>query len=111
MTLGKPIKTESGQAVALDDPAVSGNLISFRMKYVFKFFCDDNPYFKAEYIVMISFTATDVNKAVELLKDEETKKIFLEKQVFRTLWTILRATIMNAFNRHSLPPVQLPWIV
>ena len=111
LTLGKPIKTESGQAVALDDPAVSGNLISFRMKYVFKFFCDDNPYFKAEYIVMISFTATDVNKAVELLKDEETKKIFLEKQVFRTLWTILRATIMNAFNRHSLPPVQLPWIV
>ena len=111
LTLGKPIRSESGQAVALDDPNISGNIISFRMKYVFKFFCDDNPYFKAEYIVMISFTATDVNKAVELLKDEELKKFFVEKQLNRTLWTIMRGRIMDAFNRHSLPPVQLPWIV
>ena len=98
LTLGKPIRTESGQAVALDDPTVSGNLISFRMKYVFKFFCDDTPYFKAEYVIMTSFSATDVNKAVELLKDEETKKFFLENECIQQAFIASRSTTLDFLN-------------
>lgn len=111
LSLGKEITTESGQAFANEDPVINEDMLFFRVKYVFTFSCEKKPYFKAEYIVMISFKSANVQKAAELLKDDELKKIFVEKQLSRTLWTILRGTIMNAFNRHSLPPVQLPWIV
>lgn len=111
LTFGKEITTESGQALANEDPIINEDMIFFRVKYVFTFSCEKKPYFKTEYIVMASFKSADVQKASELLKDEELKKFFVEKQLNRTLWTILRGTIMDAFNRHSLPPVQLPWIV
>ena len=111
LSFGKEISTESGQALANEDPVINENMLFFRVKYVFTFSCEKKPYFKTEYIVMISFKSAEVQKAAELLKDEELKKVFVEKQLNRTLWTILRGTIMDAFNRHSLPPVQLPWIV
>ena len=111
LALGKEIAIESGQAFAKEDPVVKEDSIFFRVKYVFKFLCAKKAYFKTEYVVMISFKSKDVQKASELLKDEELKKFFVEKQLNRTLWTILRGTIMDAFHRHSLPPVQLPWII
>ncbi|PWJ35829.1 hypothetical protein [Fibrobacter succinogenes] len=111
MTLGKEIEIESGQAFAKDDPVVNEDSILFRVKYVFKFSCEKKEYFRTEYVVMFSFKSADVQKAAELLKIEKLKKIFVEKQLSRTIWTILRGTIMDAFNRHSLPPVQLPWII
>lgn len=105
------IAIESGQAFAKEDPVITEDLIYFRVKYVFKFSSEKKQYFKTEYVIMISFKSENIQKVSELLKDEELKKIFVEKQLNRTLWTILRGTIMDAFNRHSLPPVQLPWIV
>jgi hypothetical protein len=42
---------------------------------------------------------------------DEVKDIFLKKQLRRTLWIILRGTVLDAFNRHSLQPVPLPWVV
>ena len=111
LALGKEIAIESGQAFAKEDPVVKEDSIFFRVKYVFKFLCAKKAYFKTEYVVMISFKSKDVQKASELLKDEELKKFFVEKQLNRTLWTILRGTIMDAFNWYSLPPVQLPWII
>ena len=111
LTLGKEIAIESGQAFAKEDPIFDEKVISFRVKYVFKFSCEKKEYFRTEYVVMFSFKSADVQKAAWLLKDEELKKIFVEKQLSRTVWTILRGTIMDAFNRHSLPPVQLPWII
>ncbi|PBC68693.1 hypothetical protein [Fibrobacter sp. UWS1] len=111
MTLGKEIEIESGQAFAKEDPVVNEDSILFRVKYVFKFSCEKKEYFRTEYVVMFSFKSADVQKAAELLKIEKLKKIFVEKQLSRTIWTILRGTVMDAFNRHSLPPVQLPWII
>lgn len=111
LALGKEIAIESGQAFAKEDPVVKEDSVVFRVKYMFTFSCEGIAYFRTEYIIMISFKSDDVQKVSELLKDEELKKIFVEKQINRTLWTILRGTIMDAFNRHSLPPVQLPWIV
>lgn len=111
MTLGKEIEIESGQAFAKEDPVVNEDSILFRVKYVFKFSCEKKEYFRTEYVVMFSFKSANVQKAAELLKIEKLKKIFVEKQLSRTIWTILRGTVMDAFNRHSLPPVQLPWII
>ena len=104
------IAIESGQAFAKEDPVINEDSICFRVKYVFKFSSEKKQYFKTEYVIMISFKSENIQKVSELLKDEELKKIFVENQLNRTLWTILRGTIMDAFNRHSLPPVQLPWI-
>jgi hypothetical protein len=111
LALGKGIEIESGQAFAKDDPVVNEDSILFRIKYVFKFSCEKKEYFRTEYVVMFSFKSANVQKAAELLKIEKLKKIFVEKQLSRTIWTILRGTVMDAFNRHSLPPVQLPWII
>lgn len=111
LALGKEITIDSGQAFAKEDPLIKDDTVTFRVKYVFKFSCEGMAYFNTEYVIMISFRSVDVQKAAELLKDEELKKFFVEKQLNRTLWTILRGTIMDAFNRHSLPPIQLPWLV
>ena len=102
---------ESGQAFDKDSPIITGDCLLFRVKYVFSFLNNKEPYFKAEYIVNIFFEASDIKKAQELLQDEEVKKIFLEKQLTHTMWPILRGTLMNAFSRHSLNPCMLPWIV
>lgn len=111
LNLENEIEIESGQAFAKEDPVINEDSICFRVKYVFKFSSEKKQYFKTEYVIMISFKSENIKKVSELLKDDELKKIFVEKQLNRTLWTILRGTIMDAFNRHSLPPVQLPWIV
>ena len=102
---------ESGQAFDKDSPIITGDCLLFRVKYVFSFLNNKEPYFKAEYIVNIFFEASDIKKAQELLQDEEVKKIFLEKQLTHTMWPILRGTLMNAFSRHSLNLCMLPWIV
>ena len=47
----------------------------------------------------------------ELFSKQEVKDIFYSKQLNKTLWTILRGTVMDAFNRHSLKPVILPFVL
>jgi len=103
------IKTE--QAFRQKDPIINDNIIVFCPKYVFTFFIEDKLFFKCEYIISISFKTDDSKKVQALLEDKETKNIFLTQQLNKTLWSILRGTIMDAFNRHSLRPVVLPWVL
>ena len=49
--------------------------------------------------------------SIPTLQLEELKEVFIRQQINRTLWTILRGTVMDAFNRHSLKPIPLPWMM
>lgn len=72
---------------------------------------NNEDFFKAEYILSVSFSSSNVTRVLELLENKEIKDMFLQKQMNRTLWSILRGTLLDAFNRHSLQPVVLPWII
>ena len=93
-----------------DDPKNSDNLLIFRPKYVFSFSIENNVFYKCEYIFLVSFSYKDLSKVQTLLEDKETKELFLNKQINRTLWSIVRGIVMDGFNKHSLKPVILPWV-
>jgi len=44
-------------------------------------------------------------------KDEEVQKFFIEKQVLKTLWPIVRQQVLDGMTRLALPPVSLPWLM
>jgi hypothetical protein len=105
------IQIQTEQGYNKDDPVINDKLISFRPRYIFTFSVDGRPYFRAEYVLLISFEATDVERFKTLYAISEVKDVFLKKQLHRTLWSILRGTVLDAFNRHSLQPVPLPWVI
>lgn len=108
---GIPVEIKSGQAFANEDPSVNNGNLLFRIKYEIAFAVEGKDYFKTEYIVAVVFRSSDIDKAIGLLKNEELKEVFVRQQINRTLWTILRGTVMDAFNRHSLKPIPLPWMM
>lgn len=108
---GIPVEIKSGQAFANEDPSVNNGNLLFRIKYEIAFAVEGKDYFKTEYVVAVVFRSFNVDKAIELLKNEELKEVFIRQQINRTLWTILRGTVMDAFNRHSLKPIPLPWMM
>lgn len=102
------IKTD--QLFPNDDPKIKDETVVFRPKYIFTFSIENDVFYKAEYILLVSFFSKDVNNVEKLLADEDLKKIFLGQQLNRTLWSILRGVVMDGFNKHSINPVILPWI-
>ena len=58
--------------------------------------------------MFIAFTIKDAETVERLLKIEEIKQIFINKQIDRLVWSYLRGIVMDAFNKHSLRPIPLP---
>lgn len=108
---GKEVQIKTEQRFLKDDPEVRSDVVLFRPKYIFTFFSEEQAYFMAEYVLFVSFTTNNISRFKEFFNQEEVKDLFLRKQMNRTLWTILRGTVMDAFNRHSLKPIPLPWII
>ena len=109
---GDEVKINMEQAFPKENsPQINENQISFLTKYVFTFSAGGKDYFRTEYILVVQFKTENIQRFSELYANEEVKEIFLKKQLHRTLWTILRGTVLDAFNRHSLKPIPLPWII
>lgn len=89
----------------------SKNILMFNLRYVFTVSKNGENYFNATYIYVVSFTVSDKEKFDKLYRNDDVKEIFIKKQLHRTLWTILRGTLLDAFNRHSLQPITLPWLL
>lgn len=104
------VNVNTEQMIPVNDPVFEEDCMRVHPKYVFTFSVGDVIYFKCEYILLASFYCKNPERVKELLKIEEVKSIFLGSQMNRTLWSILRGIVMDAFNRHSLKPVILPWI-
>ncbi|MBP3365896.1 MAG: hypothetical protein J6K96_02760 [Treponema sp.] len=103
------IKTE--QAFPTEDPLIENDTVLFRPRYTFTFSINEKDFFSAQYIIVIAFKTEKTEKVKELLAVPEVKDFFLKKQLNRTLWSVLRGTVLDAFNRHSLQPLPLPWII
>ena len=106
----KEISIHGEQLFPKDDPKNTDDLLIFRPKYVFSFSIEDTVFYKCEYIFFVSFSYKDLSKIQKLLEDKETKDLFFDKQINRTLWSIVRGVVMDGFNKHSLKPIILPWI-
>ena len=106
----KEISIHGEQLFPKDDPKNTDDLLIFRPKYVFSFSIEDTVFYKCEYIFLVSFSYKDLSKIQKLLEDKETKDFFFDKQINRTLWSIVRGVVMDGFNKHSLKPIILPWI-
>ncbi|MCI6545488.1 MAG: hypothetical protein MR494_03685 [Spirochaetia bacterium] len=106
----KEISIHGEQLFPKDDPKNTDDVLIFRPKYVFSFSIEDTVFYKCEYIFLVSFSYKDLSKIQKLLEDKETKDLFFDKQINRTLWSIVRGVVMDGFNKHSLKPIILPWI-
>jgi hypothetical protein len=95
-----------------DDPLrVEDTLLVFRPKYEFVLARDEKPFFTATMIAAIQFCIENKETFERCWGNPEAQKVFREKQIVRTMWTILRQQLMDCMSRHSLNPVPLPWIV
>ena len=108
---GEQIQIKTEQGLNQEDPAVENNIVIFRPKYTFTFSVGEKNYFRAEYVIFVTFETKDIKRFSELLADNELKTAFVTKQLNRTLWSILRGTVMDACNRHSVRAVPLPWVM
>lgn len=106
----KEISIHGEQLFPKDDPKNTDDVLIFRPKYVFSFSIEDTVFYKCDYIFLVSFSYKDLSKIQKLLEDKETKDFFFDKQINRTLWSIVRGVVMDGFNKHSLKPIILPWI-
>lgn len=77
-------------------------------KYKFSFSVDNNKFYVGEYVLFISFSIKDKTEVENLLKIDEVRSLFVEKQIQKLIWSYLRGIVMDSFNRHSLKPVPLP---
>lgn len=99
------------QQFADEDPVRDADRRLFRPRYEFTITRGDQKEFKAVFIALIVFQVTDENKFSEAWEQPNVKEFFLQKQILRTMWTILRAQMFDVMNRHSLRPVSLPWLI
>jgi hypothetical protein len=100
------------QQFADDDPLTldDGSLV-FRPKYSFTVKNGEAVIFEATMICALRFSVENRDFYEKGWANEEVRKVFLEKQIMRLMWTILRQQLMDCMNRHSMTPVPLPWIL
>jgi len=100
------IDTEHGYKK--DDPVIQKNELINNHKYKFTFSVNNEKYFTAEYVIYISFNMKNEEEVKRLLKIDEIRAIFIEKQINKLIWSYIRGIVMDAFNKHSLRPIILP---
>ena len=66
-------------------------------------------YHKVTFVVVINIT----NKTVfeETWNENDVKQRFMEHQIKKTLWPILRQQVLDGMSRLGLPSIPLPWLV
>lgn len=103
------VNIEMQQGISNDSPHIDEDRLSFQMKYVFNFSAEEHEnFFSAEYVLFIVFGSSDINRVKELLADNEINDTFVNRQLPKIIWPIIRATLLDAFNKHSLTPIPLP---
>lgn len=109
---GSNLTLECKQSFAQDDPlAPMPDTRVFRMKYELTVSFQDAPFFKQESGFIIGFGVTDLPTFTELWADEEVRKVFMEKQIQRTLWPLFRQHAHDGMSRLGMAPVSLPWLL
>lgn len=94
-----------------DEPKITDDLLVCTQKFRFEFAIDGKTFYTAEYEIFTSFMIKDMNIVSSSLEDETIKTVFAEKQIGKLVWSCLRGTVMDGFNRHSLKPIPLPLLL
>lgn len=109
---GSGIKLEWKQSFADGDPlTASFDTRIFRLKYEFTASFDTTPIFQQESVFIISFAVTNMNVFEELWAHDELRKVFMEKQIQKTLWPLFRQHVHDGMSRLGISPIPLPWLM
>jgi hypothetical protein len=109
---GSELKLEWKQAFADGDPLpATPETRIFRPRYEFTVSFQDALIFKQVSGFIIAFKVTDQVTFDELWADEQLRKVFMEKQIQRTLWPLFRQHVHDGMSRLGMLPVPLPWLM
>ena len=110
--LGNELKLEWKQSFANGDPlSPTPETRVFRPKYEFTVSFQNALIFKQVSVFIIGFKVTDLPTFTELWADEELRKVFMEKQIQKTLWPLFRQHAHDGMSRLGMSPVPLPWLM
>ena len=71
----------------------------------------DDPIFRQISVFIIGFSITDMPVFEVLWANDELRKVFMEKQIQKTLWPIFRQHAHDGMSRLGMAPVSLPWLM
>ncbi len=109
---GSELQLEWRQSFANGDPiAPTPEARVFRPKYEFVVKVQNTIIFKQTSVFIISFKVIDATAYGELWAEEELRKIFMEKQIQKTIWPLFRQHVHDGMSRLGMSPVTLPWIL
>ncbi|MGB4586959.1 MAG: hypothetical protein WBH66_07945 [Rectinemataceae bacterium] len=110
--LGSKLDITWTQSLAEGDPVTaSADTKIFRPKYNFNVSFQDTIIFTQESVFVLVFHVNDPATFDELWADEELRKIFIEKQLLKTMWPLLRQHVQDGMCRLGMSPVALPWLL
>lgn len=109
---GSELQLAWTQSFADGDPVTtSADNRIFRPKYNFVLSFQDTVIFTQESIFVLSFHLLDIAVFAELWADEELRKVFMEKQLQKTMWPLFRQHVHDGMCRLGMAPVPLPWLM
>lgn len=109
---GTEIQLQWNQAYAEGDPvSVEAATKVFRPKYEFSVQHAGKEVFHQTSIFVVAFSVTDSATFDELWADESLRKVFMERQLQRTMWPIFRQHAHDGMSRLGMQPVPLPWLM
>lgn len=109
---GSELKLEWTQSFADGDPlSPTPETKVFRPKYEFTVGFQGTLMFRQASVFVVGFGVTDAPAFSELWTDEDLRKVFMEKQLQKTLWPLFRQHAHDGMSRLGMSPVPLPWIL
>jgi hypothetical protein len=109
---GNELQLEWKQMYANDDPLVpSPEARLFRPRYELTVSFQGAVFFKQVSTFVVAFKVLDTSVFEELWADVELRKVFLEKQIQKTLWPLFRQHAHDGMSRLGMSPVPLPWLL
>jgi hypothetical protein len=108
---GHEVQIQWNQAFADGDPVEVSPLVRvFRPKYEFSVKLGENDIFHQVSKFVLVFSISDSTAFNELWLDEELRKVFMAKQIQKTIWPIFRQHVLDGMSRLGMQPIPLPWI-
>jgi len=109
---GTEMQLSWNQAFAEGDPLrPASDVRVFRPKYEFFVKQGETVIFHQVSVFVVACAVVDAGAFDELWADEELRKIFMEKQLRRTIWPLFRQHVHDGMSRLGMSPVPLPWLM
>jgi len=109
---GEQVQLSWSQAFADGDPLEpEASLRVFRPRYEFFVKQGEAVIFHQTSVFVVACAIVDAGAFDELWADQELRKVFMEKQLLKTLWPLFRQHVQDGMSRLGMSPVPLPWLM